>query len=79
MHFISRTTGWILVYSGTCWYEYSSSNCSSNVETLVKEIQQMNFNTYWEGKLEEDLSFVGKMARVHSFHYRQYVCVLLYD
>jgi len=40
---------------------------------LVKEIQQMNFNRYWEGKLEEDLSFVGKMARVHSFHYRQYV------
>jgi hypothetical protein len=40
---------------------------------LVKKIQQTNFNRYWEGKLEEDLSFAGKTARVHSFHYRKYV------
>jgi hypothetical protein len=52
---------------------YNSSNCSSNVKTFgEKKIQQMNFNWYWEGKLEEDLSFVSKMARVHSFHYRQH-------
>jgi hypothetical protein len=40
---------------------------------LVKKVQQMKFNRYWQGKLEEDLSFVGKTATVHSFHYRQYV------